>query len=133
MKKIPSIREAFEKEGLDIDKIEITGCPERHVEAAKAIIKMWVGYDHVNPGFNPDWKDYSQYKYQNYYTMGSSSGVGFSFSDFDNWFSYSHVGSRLVAESRAASEYIGEHPEFLELAKTVMVYQRPSEFGKEKE
>lgn len=131
MKKLASIKEAFEKEGLDIDKIEIKGCPERHVEAAKAIIKMWVGYDHVNAGFNPDWTNYGQYKYQNYYKLGSSSGVGFSYNVFGYWSTYSFVGPRLVSESRNAAEYIGEHPEFLELAKSVMVYQRPEDLEKE--
>jgi adenosine deaminase len=131
MKKLASIKEAFKKEGLDIDKLEIIGCPERHVEAAKAIIKMWVGYDHVNSGFNPDWTNYEQYKYQNFYKMGSSSVVGFSYSVYDYWGTASAVGSRLTSESWKAAEYIGEHPEFLELAKTVMIYQRPEVLEKD--
>ena len=130
MKQLTSIKEAFEKEGLDVAKIEILGCPERHVEAAKAIIKMWVGYDHVNEGYNANWKD-SNPKYQNYYWMGSSSGVGFSYYFYVCWLADSTVGSRLTSESREAANYIGEHPEFLDLAKTVMVYERPSKLDKD--
>lgn len=130
MKNFTSIKEAFEKEGLDVDKIEIIGVPQRHVEAAKAIIKSWVGTDHVNEDYNPNWKD-SNYKYQNYYWMGSSSGVGFSFDVCDRWVTYSLVGSRLVSENRENSKFIGEHPEFLELAKTWMVYNRPAKLDKD--
>lgn len=130
MKNFTSIKEAFEKEGLDIDKIEITGVPARHVEAAKAMIKTWVGYDHLNEGYNANWEN-SSYKYQNYYWMGSSSGVGFSSHDFDFWFTNSYVGSRLVSENRETANFIGANPEFLELAKTWMVYNRPAKLDKD--
>ncbi|MPM88376.1 hypothetical protein SDC9_135479 [bioreactor metagenome] len=127
MKKLPSIKEAFEKEGLDINKIEITGCPERHVEAAKAFIKLCVGHDAVNPTWNPDYTDYSQIKYENWWNMGSSSGVGFSFLVYDFWITYSNVGSRLVSETREKANAIGNSEEYQELFKTMMVYNRPVE------
>lgn len=130
MKNFTSIKDAFAKEGLDVDKLEIIGCPARHVEAAKAMIKSWVGIDHVNEGYNPNWEN-SNYKYQNYYWMGSSSGVGFSFDGCACWIAFSSVGSRLVSENRENSIFIVEHPEFLELAKTWMVYKRPAKLDKD--
>ena len=127
MKKLPSIKEAFEKEGLDINKIEITGCPERHIEAAKAFIKLCVGHDSVNPHWNPDYTNSSELKFENWWRMGSSSGVGFSYCGFDYWYAASGVGSRLVSETREKANAIGNSEEYQELFKTMMVYNRPVE------
>lgn len=127
MKNLPSIKEAFEKEGLDIDKIEITGCPERHIEAAKAFIKLCVGHDSVNPNWNPDYTNRNEWKYENWWKMGSSSGVGFSYGDYGSWLAYSGVGSRLVSETREKSQAIGNSEEYQELFKAMMVYDRPIE------
>jgi hypothetical protein len=125
MKKIKSVQEAFALENLDANNITITGVPQRHVEALKALAKLFVVHDHVNPDFNPDYLDYSQNKYETIWELGSPAGVGFSYSVFVNWFTTSHVGARLVSESSESARYIANHPEFSELFKNFMVYDRP--------
>lgn len=124
MKKIKTVQEAFAIENLDANNITIAGVPERHVEALKALAKLFVVHDHVNPEFKPDYSNYDQRKYNNLFELGSASGVGFSFGACVVWTTGSSVGARLVSESSQAAEYIAENPEFLELYKTFMVYDR---------
>ncbi|MBA4317975.1 MAG: hypothetical protein C0412_06205 [Flavobacterium sp.] len=48
-----------------------------------------------NEGWVPDWTNSSQGKYYPWFKMGSPSGGGFSYDDYDGWTSNSVVGSRL--------------------------------------
>ncbi|KUY28059.1 hypothetical protein [Elizabethkingia ursingii] len=124
MLKVNSVQEAFEKEGLDANKITVTGVPERHVNAVIALAKLFVVNDHLQPNFNPDYTNYSQDKYEPWFRMGSSSGVGFSYDDYGYWRTASYSGSRLAYENTDIMEEVAEHPEFLELYKAFMVYNR---------
>jgi hypothetical protein len=49
----------------------------------------------------PDFTDGTP-KYYPLFKMGSPSGVGFSFHVCDDWFTYSHVGARLVFHGKDA-------------------------------
>ncbi|OXB01722.1 hypothetical protein B0A75_04585 [Flavobacterium oncorhynchi] len=121
-KEIATIEQIFESENLDANAIVITGIPERHIEAVKAIAKLFVATDYHNPTFKPDFTDYDQYKYSAYAEMGSPSGVGFSYCDYDYWITDSAVGSRLVSESRETAKMIFD--EYQDLYKAFMVYDR---------
>ena len=121
MKKFNSREEAFASQNFDPSKVVISGVPEQHIEAVKAIINLFVVHDAVNPDYTPDFTD-SEWKYSNYFELGSPSGAGFSFCDIGIWYSDSRVGSRLVSESSEASTYIAKT--FPELFKKFMVYKR---------
>ena len=117
MKKIKNLKDAFAKDGLDPEKIEIIGVPERHIEAVKAFAKLCVVHDAVNPNFNPNWENSRQYKYQNWFRLGSPSGVGFSYADYVYWRTRSAVGSRLVYLSLdnlrdAVEKFLPEYQQF---------------------
>ncbi|MFH6966454.1 hypothetical protein [Flavobacterium sp. FlaQc-28] len=122
MKKNASIEEIFESENLDVNAIVVSGIPERHIEAVKAIAKLMVATDYHNPNFKPDFTDYDESKYSPYVEMGSPSGVGFSSHYCDRWFTYSVVGSRLVSESSEVAKRIFDNHE--DLYKAFMVYDR---------
>ncbi|MBF4484406.1 hypothetical protein [Flavobacterium sp. CSZ] len=122
MSKIATIEQIFESENLDANAIVVTGIPERHIEAVKAIAKLMVATDYHNPKFKPDFTDYDQYKYSPAADMGSPSGVGFSYGGYDGWGTGSYVGSRLVSESRETAEMIFN--EYQDLYKEFMVYDR---------
>lgn len=124
MVKIKSVQEAFEKEGLDANNIKISGIPERHIPAIIAAAKLFVVNDHVQPDFNPDYENKNQLKYEPWFKIGSSSGAGFSYRGYDLWVTASHVGARLVYQDYETMRYITDHPEFGELYKTLMVYNR---------
>jgi|SRR5690554_871151 len=122
MKKFENKEAAFASQGFDPSKVEITGVPEQHIEAVKGFINLCVAHDAVNPEFQPDWKNYNEPKFSVYHEMGSPSGVGFSYYDYDRWHADSYVGSRLSSESRKAAEHIEElcHDDY----KAMKVYGR---------
>lgn len=122
MSNIKTVEEIFANENLDANAITISGIPERHIEAVKAIAKLFVVVDHHNPNFQPDYTDYDQRKYEPIFDMGSPSGVGFSYGDFVDWLAGSGVGARLVSESRETTKLIAEN--YPELYEKIMVYQR---------
>ena len=122
MSKIATIEQIFESENLDANAIVVTGIPERHMEAVKAIAKLMVATDYHNPNFKPDFTDYDQNKYSPVANMGSPSGVGFSYDCYDYWVTLSSVGSRLVSESRETAKMIFN--EYQDLYKAFMVYDR---------
>jgi hypothetical protein len=122
MKKFKSKAEAFASQNYEPAAVTITGVPDRHVEALKAVADLFVLHDAVNPKFQPDFDNRSQYKFQNYFLPGSPSGVGFRFDYAGDWCSYSVVGSRLVSESEKAAEHVSELGS--DAYKALMVYQR---------
>lgn len=127
MKKIESVKSAFEQEGLNVDEIKIEGFPERHIEALIALGKLMVVHDQVNPEFEVDYENSAQMKYEPYFYLpaGSPSGVGFRLHAVDYYWTYSGVGARLVSESDEAARYIATHPEFKELYNKFLSYKRP--------
>ena len=122
MKKNASIEEIFESENLDVNAIVVSGIPERHIEAVKAIAKLMVATDYHNPNFKPDFTDYDESKYSPYVEMGSPSGVGFSYHYYVGWAASSGVGSRLVSESSETAKLLFEN--YQDLYKAFMVYER---------
>jgi hypothetical protein len=122
MSTIKTVEEIFALENLDANAITISGIPERHIEAVIAVAKLFVVVDHHNPSFQPDYKDYSQPKFEPFFELGSPSGVVFSYHDCVAWRTHSGVGARLVSESRTTTELIAEN--YPELYKKFMVYQR---------
>jgi hypothetical protein len=122
MSTIKTVEEIFVIENLDANAITISGIPDRHIEAVKALAKLFVVVDHHNPNFQPDYNNYNQDKFEPIHEMGSPSGVGFSFYDCVCWHTFSHVGARLVSESRKTTRLIAEN--YPELYEKFMVYQR---------
>jgi hypothetical protein len=122
MSNIKTVEEIFALENLNANEITISGIPERHIEAVKAIAKLFVVVDHHNPNFQPDYTDYNQDKFEPFFEMGSPAGVGFSYDDCASWPAFSDVGARLVSESRKTTKLISKN--YPELYQKFMVYQR---------
>lgn len=87
--------------------------PKSEIQAMIAHSKLVIIAKAINGDWVPDWKDYHQYKYYPWFSMGSSSGVGFSCDGYDDWTALSFVGSRLCFESREKAKYVGKQFEYL--------------------
>ncbi|MFV8347279.1 hypothetical protein [Flavobacterium sp. ZB4P13] len=61
-----------------------------------------------NEGWEPDWTNSSQGKYYPWFKMGSPSGGGFSYGDYDSWRTDSRVGSRLCFKSADLAKHAGQ-------------------------
>ena len=70
----------------------------------------------LNEGWVPDWSDSNQYKY--YPWLEYKSGVGFSYGDFVNAYTYSSVGSRLCFPTWEMAKYFGQ--QFIDIHQIVL-------------
>ena len=122
MKKFKTKEEAFASQNFDPSLVKLEGVPEQHIEAVKSIINLFVAHDAVNPKFTPDFTKSDQIKYNPYFYGGSPSGAGFACNDCASRGTSSAVGSRLVSESRKASEHVANL--FEDDYRNLMVYER---------
>jgi len=65
----------------------------------------------LNEGWQPNWNDWSEWKYYPWFQMGNngaSPGVGFSFDDCGLGSTASRVGSRLCFKTSELAKYAGK-------------------------
>ena len=97
MEQIKTFEDACKKLGINPEEIKIT-LPkemEAHAKALEAHSKLVVIAEALNDGWKPNWNDWDEYKYYPWFEMGSPSGSGFRFNDYDNWNTNSNVSSHL--------------------------------------
>lgn len=96
LKENGTTREEFEKscKGLEPDEI-----------AYKMAKLVCLAY---NEGWIPDWNNSNEYKYYPYFKMGSSSGVSFSYFDYDFRYAVSGVGAHLCFKSSNLAKHAGK-------------------------
>jgi len=111
-KRITKWEQAFEKEGLDINKMpDVSMLPTKYHKSIIAQYKLSVVAEVLNEGWMPDYTDSSQYKYYPYFivkaTKSNPSGWGLSYGGYDGWITYSLVGVRLAFKSSELAKYAG--------------------------
>lgn len=125
MKKFETKEEAFASQNYNPADITITGVPEHHIEALKHMSNLLVMHDAVNEGYQPDYSNWNEPKYENVFEPGSPSGGGFRFyGGVSGWDAFSYVGARLASGSREAAKHVADLCE--DDYKGFMVYERPS-------
>src|SRR5690554_3516740 len=92
----------------NIDEEDIEERIEDMTTDEAAYVKLKLIAKALNEGWKPDWTNSREGKYYPWFNMGSSSGVGFSYLDYDLWDSLSCVGSRLCFKSRELAIYAGK-------------------------
>lgn len=112
-KRINSIDEAFNLKGLDISIMpDVSMLPERFQKAQTALFQLHVAAEVVNDGWEPDYTNWDQPKYQPIFEVNTTdekkSGVGLSDLGYGNWRTISHVGVRLCFEDRDTAKFFGE-------------------------
>lgn len=112
-KKINTIEEAFQLKGLDINSMpDVSMLPERFRKSQIALFKLHVAAEVVNDGWEPDFSNWDQTKYQPVFEVNATdekkSGVGLSCDDYAYWDTTSTVGVRLCFEDRDTAKFFGE-------------------------
>lgn len=112
-KKITTIEECFQLKGLDINIMpDVSMLPERFQKAQIALFKLHVAAEVVNDGWEPDYTNLDQTKYQPVFEVNATdekkSGVGLSYRGYAYWFTASSVGVRLCFEDRDTAKFFGE-------------------------
>lgn len=137
MNKITSVDHALEVLGLTINfglfpaAYKALGIPVKDIEpmiAGYKIEKIIEANNKVNNNWAPDWSDSNQWKYCVYQYVSKDAakpaGFGFSYTHYDNWLSYTYVGSRLLVGTRDEALYIGK--DFKELFETAWLIIPPA-------
>lgn len=101
----------------------VTGLPEKHALSIIAYYMLVTICEALNEGWEPNWNDEEEYKYQPWFKVDASadkpSGFGFSLTDCDFWISYAFVGSRLCLKSNGLALYAGK--QFADLYKQYLL------------
>ena len=104
--KIKSFEEACMALGLDPTQLPVvTNLPEKDQNAIIAFYKLTIIIRALNEGWEPNWKNWDENKYYNYFFVRSGSGFVCSGTYCTAADSYADVGSRLCFKSRELAEY----------------------------
>lgn len=123
---ITSYEVACQKLGLDSLNLPVANMlPEKHRKSIIAYYKLIIIAQAINDGWEPDWNDDSQSKYQSHMYVKASnekpSGFGLLYWDYLFVFcNVTAVGSRLVFKSREVAKYFGET--FTDLLTDYLLY-----------
>ncbi len=86
--------------------------------SVRAIARLEIIIAALNENHVFDWDNSNEYKYYPYFRMGSS-GLGFSYFDFRDWYSNSLVGGGLCLKTPDLAKYAGT--QFLEEYRPYML------------
>ena len=88
---------------------DFSGSPGKHQKALLAHYKLVIVVEAVNEGWQPDWSNNDEYKYELWPDVvedkSKPSGFGLSCDGYDGWHSYTCVGSRLCFKNRDIAKY----------------------------
>ena len=102
--RIKSFEEACAELGLGPSQLPVVAnLPEKDQNAIIAFYKLTIIIRALNEGWEPNWKNWDEYKYFNYFFV--RSGSGFVYSDAGYTDTAALFGSRLCFKSRELAEY----------------------------
>jgi len=100
--KVKSFEDACQFLGLDPKHLPVVdNLPEKDHNAIIAFYKLTIIIRALNEGWEPDWKNWDEYKYYNYFYIRSGSGFVCSATHS----AITDVGSRLCFKSRELAVY----------------------------
>lgn len=123
--KIKTFEDACEFLKIETTLPEVSALPIVHQKAIIAFYKLTIITQALNDGWIPDWNNFNEWKYFNWFEIDADkerpSGFGFSDSGSPGTDSVTHVGSRLCFKSRELANYARE--EFKELYQDYLLIQ----------
>lgn len=124
---IKSFEDACKSANIDPEALpEVSSIPEEFRKAIINVYKLFIIFQAINNGWQPNWNNSSEYKYFPWLWVDASKELssGFGFSDTDYYFTYAHtlVGSRLCTDTSDKALYIAntfqeEYKEFFLIRK----------------
>ncbi len=110
--KITSFESACEFLGLEPAMPQVELMPEKDRKSIQAYYKLTIIIRALNEGWEPDWADWDQYKYYNWFYVDRASAA-FRFDITYYTSTNTNVGSRLCFKSRALAAYAAKQFEDL--------------------
>ena len=113
--RIKTFEDACDAIGLKLQNNNIefkSFCDDKDIDSINAYAKLCIIARALNEGWQPDWTNSNEYKYQVWLT-DYKAGFGFSRSCYGDWRADTHCGSRLCFKTRELAEYAGK--QFMDL------------------
>ncbi len=104
MEAIKTFEDAAKALGISNELPNLNGLPEKYRRGLLADYQLTVTTEALNEGWQPNWSDSDEYKYVLWFDE-KAAGSGLSFRDYDCWFSFTGVGSRLCFKSAELAKY----------------------------
>jgi hypothetical protein len=131
VKKIKTFEDACRFLGLDSKNLPIVKLlPEKDWRSIIAYYKLIVITRALNEEWEPDFSDWEQYKYWNWFYMADGAAAGFVYAfkyDVPSY-TYTHVGTRLCFKTRKLAMYARE--QFRDLYLEFIFIDMPKNYGK---
>jgi hypothetical protein len=112
MKQITSFEEACLALNISSQLPSFDAAPVKHQKALIAHYMLIIIVECINDGWQPDWSDGGQKKWELYPDLveepKNPSGFGLSYHVYDFWFTFTTVGSRLCFKSEDAAKHCFE-------------------------
>lgn len=109
-KKIKSFKDACKALNVDATLPNFSNAPAMHQKAFLAHYKLVLIVQAVNDGWQPNWDDTNEYKYELCLDIEAkeNGGFGLSYGAYADWYTYTSCGSRLCFKSREIAKYTFE-------------------------
>ena len=123
--KVKSFEDACAVLGIAPESVIPYANPKDQEEVAtNAYRKLTTIAKALNEGWQPNWNDHDEWKYQPWFEVEASeekpAGSGFSITDYGGWRTTTYVGSRLCFKSSALALYAGK--QFADIYKDYLLF-----------
>ena len=103
MEMVKSFEDACKLLNIDPGQCPVENCPEKDKLSLMAYYKLVIIIRALNEGWEPNWKNWDERKWYNYFWTESASGFVRSITDYS--FTFTSIGARLCFKSRELAEY----------------------------
>jgi hypothetical protein len=128
---VKTFEDACKVLGLDPENLPIVeNLPEKDRRSIIAYYKLTIIIRALNEGWEPDFSDWNQWKYWNWFYVDYGATAGFAYADTNGTASatYANIGSRLCFSTRELATYAREN--FRDLYFEYFFIDMPKNYGK---
>jgi hypothetical protein len=131
-KKVKTFEDACKVLGLNPENLPIVeNLPEKDRKSIIAYYKLTIIIRALNEGWEPDFSDWNQTKYWNWFyveTTGASAGFASASTYYAASYTLAHIGSRLCFKTHELAEYARE--QFRDLYFEYLFIDMPKNYKK---
>jgi hypothetical protein len=126
--KVKTFEDACKVLGLDPKQLPVVDLlPEKDRKSIIAYYKLTVIIRALNEGWEPNWNDWDEYKYFNWFYL-DSAGFGCAFSAYAATYTATTIGSRLCFKNDTLARYA--RVQFRDLYFEYLFIELPKNYGK---
>jgi hypothetical protein len=126
--KVKTFEDACKVLGLDPKQLPVVDLlPEKDRKSIIAYYKLTVIIRALNEGWEPNWNDWNEYKYFNWFYL-DSAGFGYAYANSTATNTYPNINSRLCFKSDTLARYA--RVQFRDLYFEYLFIELPKNYGK---